>query len=40
MCLALQKLRKDKIIKRPVLNGMLAAISVGIVEGQPVHDLD
>ncbi len=40
MCLALQKLRKDKIIKHPVLNGMLAAISVGIVEGQPVLDLD
>ncbi len=40
MCLALQKLRKDKIIKRPVLNGMLAAVSVGIVEGQPVLDLD
>lgn len=40
MCLALQKLRKDKVIKRPVLNGMLAAISVGIVEGQPVLDLD
>ncbi len=40
MCLALQKLRKDNVIKRPVLNGMLAAISVGIVEGQPVLDLD
>ena len=40
MCLALQKLRKDKVIKRPVLNGMLAAISVGIVEGQAVLDLD
>jgi len=40
LCLALQKLRKDKKIKRPVLNGMLAAVSVGIVEGQPVLDLD
>jgi ribonuclease PH len=40
LCLALQKLRKDKVIKRPVLSGMLAAISVGIVEGQPVLDLD
>ena len=40
MCLALQKMRKDKIIEHPVWNGMLAAVSVGIVEGQPVLDLD
>jgi len=38
--LALGKLRRDRVIRRPVLNGLLAAISVGLVEGRPVLDLD
>jgi ribonuclease PH len=40
MCLALDKLREKKILTRPVLTGTIAAISVGIVEGQPALDLD
>jgi ribonuclease PH len=40
MCLALDKLREKKILMRPVLTGTMAAISVGIVEGQPALDLD
>ncbi len=40
MCLALDKIKKKKKINKPVLTGMLAAISVGIVEGRPVLDLD
>jgi ribonuclease PH len=40
MALALVKLREAKIVRTPVLTGMLAAISVGIVDGRPVLDLD
>lgn len=40
LALALAKLRKAKVVRGPVLTGMLAAISVGIVEGRPVLDLD
>jgi ribonuclease PH len=40
MCLALDKLRQNRSLQRPLLTGMLAAISVGIVEGRPVADLD
>jgi ribonuclease PH len=40
MALALAKLRDTKAVRMPVLTGMLAAISVGIVEGRPVLDLD
>ena len=40
MCLALDKLREKRILTRPVLTGTIAAISVGIVEGQPALDLD
>jgi ribonuclease PH len=40
MCLALGKLRKEKLVRGPLLSGMLAAVSVGVVEGRPVIDLD
>ena len=40
MCLALKFLRDKKSIRRPPLLGMLAAISVGVVDGRPVLDLD
>jgi ribonuclease PH len=40
MCVALGKLRRDRSIRGPLLTGMLAGISVGVVEGQPVLDLD
>ena len=40
LALALAKLRDAKVVRGPVLTGMLAAISVGIVEGRPVLDLD
>jgi ribonuclease PH len=40
MCLALHKLREANKVRRPMLTGMLAAISVGVVEGRPVLDLD
>jgi ribonuclease PH len=40
LCLALQALKKKKLIHRPVLGGMVAAISVGVVEGRAVLDLD
>jgi ribonuclease PH len=40
LALALAKLREAKVVRAPVLTGMLAAISVGIVDGRPVLDLD
>jgi ribonuclease PH len=40
LCLALHKLQQDGTIRGPVLSGMLAATSVGIVDGRPVADLD
>ena len=40
MCLGLRALQKKKLIQRPVLSGMVAAISVGVVEDRPVLDLD
>jgi len=40
MCLALGKLSGDGALKRPPLIGRIAAISVGVVEGRPVLDLD
>ena len=40
LALALAKLRKAKTVQAPVLTGMLAAISVGIVDGRSVLDLD
>jgi len=38
--LALLKLRASGTLTAPVLSGMLAAVSVGVVKGQPVLDLD
>ena len=40
MALALAKLREDKSSRAPALTGMLAAISVGVIGGRPVLDLD
>jgi ribonuclease PH len=40
LALALHKLREERIVHGPVLTGMVAGISVGIVEGQPALDLD
>lgn len=40
LCLALSKLRERKAINKPVLTGMVAAISVGMVGGKAVLDLD
>jgi ribonuclease PH len=40
LALALLKLRETKVVRAKVLTGMLAAISVGIVAGRPVLDLD
>jgi len=40
LCLALAKLRGEKQLRRPCLRTLVAAISVGVVEGQPVLDLD
>ena len=40
LTLALAKLEKQGAFTRPVLNSMLAAVSVGIVDGRPCLDLD
>ena len=40
MCLALDRLRGKKVVTRPVLTGTVAAVSVGIVDGEPALDLD
>jgi len=40
LCLALARLRRDKAIGGPLLRGMVAAISVGVVSGKPALDLD
>jgi len=40
MCIALSKLQEKDKVRGPVLTGMMAAVSVGIVEGRPMLDLD
>jgi ribonuclease PH len=40
LCLALSRLRDRGLIKKPPLTGLVAAVSVGIVQGVPVLDLD
>jgi ribonuclease PH len=40
MCFALGKLAAAGTLKRPPLTDRIAAISVGLVEGRPVLDLD
>lgn len=40
MCLALGKLQAKGALKRPPLTGRIAAVSVGMVEGRPLLDLD
>ncbi len=39
LALALAKLQKEKLLKKPVLQDFVAAISVGIVSGEPILDL-
>lgn len=40
LCDAMQQLINDRKIKRNPIHGQIAAISVGIVKGEPVLDLD
>jgi ribonuclease PH len=40
LALAAKKLKETGVIRAPFLTGMLAAISVGVVRGVPVLDLD
>jgi ribonuclease PH len=40
LCLALAKLREARTLKEPPLSDQLAAVSVGVVAGRPVLDLD
>jgi len=40
LCDAATELLKQKVVKRDPLSGMLAAVSVGIYNGEPVLDLD
>lgn len=40
LALAAAKLRDAKVLRAPILTGMLAAVSVGVVSGRPVLDLD
>ncbi len=40
LALAVDRLKQDKRVKGKVLRGAVAAVSVGLVEGQPVLDLD
>ena len=40
LCMALRKLQTEGKLQRPPLTGLIAAISVGVVEGRPVLDLD
>ncbi len=40
LCLALGKLLEKGVTRGPLLSGLVAAVSVGIVEGRPVVDLD
>jgi ribonuclease PH len=40
LCLALRKLQHDGAIDGPPLSGMVAAVSVGLIGGRPVLDLD
>ncbi len=40
MCMALGKLQEQGAIARPLLSGLVAAVSVGMVDGTPLLDLD
>ncbi len=40
LALAAAKLETERQVREPLLSGMVAAVSVGIVEGRPVLDLD
>ncbi|HZN55815.1 MAG TPA: ribonuclease PH [Candidatus Polarisedimenticolaceae bacterium] len=40
LAFALAKLRERSLVRAPVLRGLIAAVSVGIVEGRPMLDLD
>jgi ribonuclease PH len=40
LALALTRLREKRFVTQPVLTGQIAAVSVGIVAGEPCLDLD
>jgi ribonuclease PH len=40
LCLALRSLQKDGLVRGPLLASMVAAVSVGVVQGRAVLDLD
>jgi ribonuclease PH len=40
LCLALDRLRSKNHLKKPLLTGLVAAISVGVIDGRAVLDLD
>ena len=40
LCLALDRLREQELLKAPPLAAQVAAVSVGMVHGEPVLDLD
>jgi len=40
LCLGLGKLREQKTLRQPLLTGLVGAVSVGLIEGRPVLDLD
>jgi len=40
LCMALHRLREKQAIKGPLLTGLVAAVSVGVVGGRAVLDLD
>ena len=40
MCMALAKLKQRGELSAPVLRSMVGAVSVGVVQGSPVLDLD
>jgi len=40
LAMAAAKLREQRVVSVPILTGLIGAVSVGIVEGRPVLDLD
>jgi ribonuclease PH len=40
LCLSLGRLREEKKLNQPLLTGLVGAVSVGLIEGRPVLDLD
>jgi ribonuclease PH len=40
LCLGLSQLRGQKVVQQPLLSGLVGAVSVGLIDGRPVLDLD